>query len=122
MAILGRFALTLELTAFIDARIVNAPDTDDPYERGVFIPLDINDLKVTPTGKVFGDADVLKIKVQNPQHTHIVKHRVSAEVEKKLDYLGRQVGIIGKIGYDLDNKYHFVCEENKLKYKLDGEL
>lgn len=89
--------LTINLKKFHGARVIEAYDEDDNLERGIFIPIDRNDLCVDKKKNVllFGYVNV-NHKYPNEESYQIL-HSTSPKFYKKMKELGYGRLVIGNI-------------------------
>jgi hypothetical protein len=108
----------LKLSSFLDARVVELDneDTDVP-ERGIFIPIDKNELRVTKNNNVVLNLLVYHRNYTGDGNTHHMKPIFSKEYRSKLKELGYEVPYVAtmKPTHILDKYTRIFKAKNKVK-------
>lgn len=93
----NNYELNLNLSKFIDARIVENMDSAGVNELGIFIPLAKNDLKQF-RGMVYVNAFVTeKMYDTGDNKSHYIKQKVSKAHIEKLNSLGYKTPYLGSL-------------------------
>lgn len=93
----NNYELTLNLSKFIDSRIIESIDSAGVNELGIFIPLAKNDLKQF-RGMVYMNAFVTeKIYDTGDNKSHYIKQKVSKAHITKLNELGYKTPYLGSL-------------------------
>lgn len=91
----GNFLCRLRLSSFLDARIIEVEnDATRMQEKGLFIPIDINELYVTKTNMVYANALVYKRNYIGDGNSHHIKPKYSKKHRDYLETLGYDVPYI----------------------------
>ena len=102
----SQYTLSIILTKFFDAEVIEREDDYGNIEKGVFIPLDRNDLKLW-NGHVYATFFVNKsYHPKNPRATHYLTLYASKRFVKKMNDLGRKMPFMGY----LFDSYHRVTK------------
>lgn len=92
----GSFFVTIRLSDFFDARILEEESLQDGSpERGIFIPIRNNGLLVTKNKNVLTTFKMEVAQVQSPKYTHIVTQVVDPDVVKERKKLGFKMPLMG---------------------------
>lgn len=89
--------LTINLTKFHGARIVEEYDEDDHLERGIFIPIDRNELFVDKNKHVLLYGYVNKNHKFQDEESYQILHSTSRNFYEKMKELGYGRLVIGNI-------------------------
>ena len=117
------YVLKFMLTKLFGARIIEAEDEEGHLEKGVFIPLDRNDLRVDPNGNVSVYGFVSKCFTSNKfdYWTHYIKLKATNNFVRKMNNMGYKMPYLGNMkskNYIVHkNNYEKACE----KYKEEEE-
>lgn len=100
------YCASIALTKFFDAEVIERENDEGNLEKGVFIPLDKNDLKVWK-GHVYSTFFINKCyHPKNPRATHYMTLYASKRFVQKMNSLGRKMPFMGTV-YD---SYHRVTK------------
>lgn len=115
----ANYILNLKLNSFIDSRIVEVEDNEGVMEKGIFIPIDKNGLRVTDRGNVRCYAFVNENQTYtHEKQTHYVRLKGSKAWVEHLKDLGYESPYIG---YMRPNKWKVGKYEDNSEYvKIDG--
>lgn len=96
------YTMRFNLTGFLGSRIIDSENSDGIVERGVFIPIDDNDLYVDPiTHHVLCEAFVnAKTYNSGDNKSHYIKQKPSKEHAEKLKSLGYKLPYLGSMWYN----------------------
>lgn len=105
------YELNLNLSKFMDARIIENMDSAGVNELGIFIPLAKNDLRQF-RGMVYVNAFVTeKIYDTGDDKSHYIKQKVSKSHVEKLDSLGYKTPYLGSLRVQRGNSPKFQSNE-----------
>lgn len=92
------YMMNLKLTNFIGSKVIMVENADGIEEKGVFIPLDMNDLKVTDKGHVYANAFVSEKKTNTlDDNSHYIKQKASKAHVKMITELGYKMPYLGSL-------------------------
>ena len=93
------YTMKFVLTKLFGARVMEAEDEEGHMEKGVFIPLDRNDLRIDPKGNVSVHCFVSKCFTNNKYDywTHYIKLKSSPTFVKKMNSLGYKMPYLGNL-------------------------
>jgi len=92
------YMMNLKITNFLGSKIISVENADGVEEKGVFIPLDMNDLKVTDKGHVYVNAFVTeKMTNTRDDNSHYIKQKVSKAHVNYIKDLGYETPYLGSL-------------------------
>ena len=104
------------LTNFIGSKVIEVEDDYGRPQKGVFIPLDMNDLRVTFKGKVNCYAFVTKtVCPEQYGWSHFLKLKARPDFCKKLKELGYDTPYLGNFKYQNNIAYKYNYKKSLVK-------
>ena len=119
----GNYVLRFVLTKLFGARVIECDDEEGNLEKGVFIPLVKNDLRVDKGGNVsvYGFVSKCFTSSRSDYWTHYIKLKASSRFVEKINSMGYKMPYLGNMkskNYIVyKNNYKKTCE----KYKEEEE-
>jgi hypothetical protein len=110
---MGNFLANIRLTGFLESRIIEDETNDGRRQKGVFIPLEINGLKLYHDKSVYAPLYVMQRRVPHKGVTHYLRQKVSKDHLEDLKELGHELCYLG----DMRPYYAF-----KTNDKIDGSV
>jgi hypothetical protein len=111
---MGHYIGSIRLTGFHEARIIEDDTNDGRRQVGVFIPLDINGLKVHHNMSVYAPLYLMERRLPYKGVTHYFRQRGDKHYTQQLEDLGLELAYLGEMR-PYNNKYI-----SKNKVKMDG--
>lgn len=93
----NNYCMTINLTAFIGSKVIEVEDENGIPEKGVFIPIDKNELYQSHGRVFFGAFVTEKTYNTGDNKSHFVKQRVTGDHIKKLASLGYKCPYLGSL-------------------------
>lgn len=95
----SNYIIKFRLTRLFGARIIEEEDEEGNLEKGVFIPIDRNDLKVNQNGDVdvYGFVNKCFTNSQYDYWTHYIRLKGSKDFVKKINSLGYKTPYLGNM-------------------------
>lgn len=93
---IDNFLAKIKLSAYINSRVIEVENDDGVKEKGIFIPIEINELFLTPRNNVISWVYMTQ-KMYEPIDglTHYAKMKVSMEHLDKLSVMGYKPPYLG---------------------------
>lgn len=91
------YTMNINLSKFIDARIIENEDSSGVLEQGIFIPIEKNNLTNYRNNIYFNAFVTEKIYDTGDNKSHYIKQKVTKEHIKKLNDLGYESPFLGSL-------------------------
>jgi hypothetical protein len=103
----------IRLTGFLESRIIEDETNDGRRQKGVFIPLEINGLKLYHDMSVYAPVYIMQRRIPHKGTTHYIRQKVSKDHLRQLEELGIELSYLG----DMRPYYKFKTDD-----KRDGSV
>lgn len=93
------YTMRFNLTGFLGSRVIESENSDGIIERGVFIPIEQNDLYTDPLSRNIMFEAFVNAKTYNSgdNKSHYIKLKPSKEHAEKLKSLGYKLPYLGSL-------------------------
>ena len=93
---MSNYLAKFKLSNYINSRVVEIENDDDVMEKGIFIPIEINGLTLTPRNQVISHLFVNeKLHDTGDGYSHYIKMKTNRKHVEELDRMGYSVPYVG---------------------------
>ena len=95
---MSNYLAKFKLSNYINSRVVEIENDDNVMEKGIFIPLEINGLTLTPRNQVISWMFVNeKLHDTGDGYSHYIKMKTNHKHVEELDRMGYSVPYVGSM-------------------------
>lgn len=115
------YLLRFNLSSFLGSKVIEVENDDEVFERGVFIPIDINGFyESNKTGNIMCEGIAYaNTYSQGGRKTHHIRQRVNNSTLEKMQNIGYTPPIIGGLWPVFSSTGKDICDDDYKRVKME---